>query len=107
MLQEGQDSILLKTLFTGTSVEVHYKCYGLNETMLTDKVTVTVEQIPGTWEELFVKEPAILESYQKVAKWNAEAPPGSRHYYLKFLDVETYIRSSDSTKMVYRNSCQP
>lgn len=108
MLQEGQDRILLQTLYYDTVVQVHYKCYGLNETVVTDKVSTTVDKLPQTWHELFAQQPVILDSYQKIAKWNAEAPRGhTKYYYLKFLDVETHIKSPDNTTMVYRNSCQP
>lgn len=107
MLQEGVDEIMLKGLYGSNPVEVHYKCYGLNETLLTDKVTTTISELPKTWDELFAKEPNIFIHHQKITKWNQAAPVKTAHYYTKFLDVETHIKGVDNVKLVYQNACQP
>lgn len=98
---------MLKSLYGEEPVEVHYKCYGLNETLLTSKVTTTIDQLPKTWQDLFLKEPHIFANHQKITKWNQEAPVSTAHYYTKFLDVETHIKGADNVKLVYQNSCQP
>lgn len=107
MLQEGADRIMLQGLYGEGEVEVYYKCYGLNETLLTTKVNITVTNLPQTWQELFAKEPAIGVNHDKLKKWNQGAPQHTAHYYTKFLDVETHIKGSDNVKLVYQNTCQP
>ena len=108
MLQEGEDKLMLRGMYAGEAVEVYYKCFGLTETLLTDTKSCSIDQLPATWNELFEREPQIQSSYQKVKKWNEEAPEGfSKYYYIKRLSIETHIKSSDNVKLVYNNEVLP
>lgn len=108
MLQEGEDKLMLRGMYAGEAVEVYYKCFGLTETLFTDKKSFSIDQLPATWSELFEREPQIQSSYQSVKKWNDEAPEGfSRHYYVKRFLIETHIKSSDNVKLVYTNEVLP
>ena len=100
MLQEGEDYLTLKTLYNTEPVELFYKCYGMNETLLTTKVNTTIDSLPKTWDELFLQEPDILSNYQKVVQYNAQAPTP---WYNKTMYVETHIKSADNIKLVYNN----
>ena len=108
MLQEGEDKIMLQGMYASEAVEVYYKCFGLSETLLTDKKRFSFDQLPATWSELLDREPQIQASYQQVKKWNDEAPEGfSRHYYIKRFSIETHIKSTDNVKLVYSNEVSP
>ena len=107
MLQEGADKLMLKGLYGDEKLEVYYKCHGLSETLFTTKVNMTIDELPTSWKQLFATEPDIHHNFQKLSKWNLEAPKNTAHYYHKFLDVETHIKGSDNVKLVYQNSCIP
>lgn len=107
MLQEGVDAKMLQGLYQSEPLEIYYKCFGLNKTFLTNKVTTTVDKIPHTWQDLFLQEPDILSQYKKISKWNQDAPSHSAHYYIKLLDLETHIKGSDKIELVYQNVCLP
>ena len=94
MLQEGEDYLTLKTLYNTEPVELFYKCYGMNETLLTTKVNTTIDCLPKTWDKLFLQEPDILSNYQKIVQYNA---------HNKTMYVETHIKSADNIKLVYNN----
>ena len=91
MLQEGVDHLALKTLYNNEPLEIYYKCHGVHETLLTTKVTQTIDGLPKTWDQLFVQEPNILAMYHKV-----------QDQCNKTLQVETHIKS-DTVKLIYYN----
>lgn len=109
MLQEGQDIIMLKSMYANEDVQIFYKCYGLQETLLTNKLSGPIgSNLATSWQDLFSREPLIQASYEKVKQWNDAAPKGtSQAYYLKEFCVNTHIQSSDNVKLVYNNVCIP
>ena len=44
MLQEGEDKIMLQGMYASEAVEVYYKCFGLSETLLTDKKRFSIDR---------------------------------------------------------------